>query len=96
MAVSIQNLKEEKDKIAADIVEKDKKFVKLSLDLVLDHLAQKKEGCPASEGGWICPEMIKDSGPMVKAKVPLVLDTSYQKGFLDREIKSGIIHYKLK
>ncbi len=94
--MNVHNIQKERDQIVKDLVEEDKKFLELSLDLVLDYLAQEKEGCSAGKGGWICPQMIKDSGPMVKAKVPLVLDILYKKGFLDQEIKSGIIHYRLK
>lgn len=96
MSMNEQNIQKEKDQIVKDLVEEDRKFAELSLDLVLDHLDHENEGCPAGGGGWICSEMIKGSGPMVKAKIPLVLHTLYKKGFLDREIKSGIIHYRLK
>ena len=94
MSATVKEIKKEKEMLVEKAIEKDQKLFNLAFDLVLNHL--KGEGCPESEAGWFCPEMIEGAGHLIAQRVPLVLEVLHEEGYLERKVNMGISRYGIK
>lgn len=94
MNTKVKEIKKEKEKLVGKALNKDRKLFNLAFDLVLDRL--KGEGCPESEEGWFCPEMIETEGRLITERVPLILEVLHEEGYLERKVSMGIPHYRLE
>jgi len=93
MNAKTKEIKTGKEKLVAKALDKDQKLFNLAFDLVLDKL--EGEGCPESEVGWFCPDMIKTEGHLVGERVPLILEVLYEEGHLERKVNMGVPHYQM-
>lgn len=94
MNAKVKEIKKEKAKLVGKAIDKDQKLFNLTFDLVLNQL--EGEGCPESDEGWFCSEMIKTEGPLIAERVPLILEVLHEEDYLDRKVTMGIIHYRIK
>ena len=94
MNAKAKEVKKEKEKLVGKALDKDKKLFGLAFDLILDQL--EVEGCPESEAGWFCPEMIEGAGHLITQRVPLVLEVLHEEDYLERKVNMGIPHYRIK
>ncbi len=94
MSVNIDTIKKEKEEIVEKTLEKDKKLFEATFDLALEQL--KERGCPESDEGWFCPEMIEGAGHLITQRVPLVLEVLHEEDYLERKVNMGIPHYRIK
>jgi hypothetical protein len=90
MNAKVKGIKKGKEMLVGKALDKDKKLFDLAFDLVLDQL--EVEGCPESEAGWFCPEMIEEAGHLLTQRVPLVLEVLHEEDYLERKVNMGIPH----
>ncbi|MFO7792092.1 MAG: hypothetical protein R6W73_03810 [Candidatus Saliniplasma sp.] len=97
--MTIEEIKEDKNKIVGKAVEKDKKFMEMTVDIITDYFEKNPEGCSS---GKMCPEaLVAECTGMpfiTETRIKQVLDIMYHEGYLEREIPegTGTPHYSLK
>lgn len=94
MSARIDTIKKEKEKTIEKALEKDKKLFEAAFDLTLEQL--EENGCPESDEGWFCPEMVEGAGHLITERVPLVLEVLHEEDYLERKVNMGIPHYRIK
>ncbi|MBS3817827.1 MAG: hypothetical protein KGY76_09735 [Candidatus Thermoplasmatota archaeon] len=97
--MTMKEITENKEEIVEKAWKNDKKFIEMTVDIVLDYLEENPEGCSS---GKFCPEALVDrctGMPFVTDdKIKMVVDMMYREGYLKREIPegTGTPHYSLK
>ncbi len=97
--MSIEEIKDDKNKIVEKALENDKKFMEMTVDIITDYFEENPEGCSS---GKMCPEALvaECAGlPFItETRIKQVLDIMYHEGYLEREIPegTGTPHYSLK
>jgi|GEM_PF-3255522 len=93
MNPKVKEIKKGKENLVAKALDKDQKLFDLAFDLVLDKL--EGEGCPESEEGWFCPDMMEAEGRLIAERVPLILEVLHEDGHLERKVSMGVPHYRM-
>ena len=94
MNPKVKEIKKEKEKLVEKALDKDQKLFNLAYEVILDQL--EREGCPESDEGWFCPEMMETEGRLIDERVPLILEVLYEEGYLERKVSMGVPHYRMK